>query len=222
VENETMEMKSKTKNRRNLNRTRQRILDAAAREFAEHGLPGARVDAIARRARANKAMIYYIFGGKEQLHLAVLEELFEEKTRGLNERMELEPMAWPDFLAMLKNYFETFVERREYAQLMLHDIATGGQALRRLQKKRPELFEVFGRLSDAVRAAMRQGILREMDADKGVMMLLLIIASLACMLPHMDLARLPGSAARQNLSDPGQWQLFLAEVLQRIVLRQPA
>ena len=49
-----MAMKNQFKNRRDLTRTRQRILDAAAREFAEHGLPGARVDDIARRARANK------------------------------------------------------------------------------------------------------------------------------------------------------------------------
>ena len=53
--------------------TRQRILDAATKEFARLGLGGARVDAIAARAKANKRMIYHYFGNKSRLFLAVLE-----------------------------------------------------------------------------------------------------------------------------------------------------
>ena len=75
---------SKNKGQRDLAATRKRILTAAAREFALKGLEGARIDRIAGRSGSNKAMIYYIFGGKEDLHLAVLENLFEEKTRSLD------------------------------------------------------------------------------------------------------------------------------------------
>jgi len=53
-------------------RTRTRILDAAMRAFAKAGLAGARVDAIARRARANKRMIYHYFGSKRGLFEAVV------------------------------------------------------------------------------------------------------------------------------------------------------
>src|SRR5262245_35096260 len=49
-----------------------RILAAAAREFAARGYAGARVDRIARRARVNKAMLYYHFGSKQQLYRALL------------------------------------------------------------------------------------------------------------------------------------------------------
>jgi AcrR family transcriptional regulator len=45
-----------------------RILAAAAAEFAERGFAGARVDRIARRARVNKAMIYYHFASKQRLY----------------------------------------------------------------------------------------------------------------------------------------------------------
>jgi hypothetical protein len=48
--------------------TKEDILRIATEEFAEHGLTGARVDAIARRTRTSKRMIYYYFGGKEALH----------------------------------------------------------------------------------------------------------------------------------------------------------
>jgi AcrR family transcriptional regulator len=62
-------------------RTRQEILAAAREEFAEHGLRGARVDAIAARTNTVKRMIYYYFGSKEGLYLAVLEEAYADIRR---------------------------------------------------------------------------------------------------------------------------------------------
>ena len=56
--------------------TRARILDAATWEFARFGLGGARVDRIAARAAANKRMLYYYFGDKDALFLAVLENAY--------------------------------------------------------------------------------------------------------------------------------------------------
>ena len=58
-------------------RTRARILHAATREFARHGLGGARVDRIAAGAGANKRMLYYYFGDKDALFQAVLEHSYE-------------------------------------------------------------------------------------------------------------------------------------------------
>ncbi|HET9734394.1 MAG TPA: TetR/AcrR family transcriptional regulator [Burkholderiales bacterium] len=59
--------------RRNPARNQERILKAATEEFARYGLGGARVDRIAARAGANKRMLYYYYGNKEDLFLAVLE-----------------------------------------------------------------------------------------------------------------------------------------------------
>jgi TetR/AcrR family transcriptional regulator len=53
-------------------RTRRRILDAALKEFSSRGFSGARVDAIACRAGANKRMLYHYFGDKKGLFRAVL------------------------------------------------------------------------------------------------------------------------------------------------------
>jgi AcrR family transcriptional regulator len=57
-------------------RTRARILAAATDEFARYGLGGARVDRIANAADTNKRMLYYYFGNKEGLFLAVLEATY--------------------------------------------------------------------------------------------------------------------------------------------------
>ncbi|GAA1275766.1 TetR/AcrR family transcriptional regulator [Streptomyces aureus] len=57
-------------------RTKAEILDVATQEFARAGYTGARVDEIAARTRTTKRMIYYYFGGKEQLFTAVLEHAY--------------------------------------------------------------------------------------------------------------------------------------------------
>ncbi|NVO15229.1 MAG: TetR/AcrR family transcriptional regulator [Rhodoplanes sp.] len=61
---------------RDAERTRQAILAAAEVEFADKGLAGARVDAIAEQSGANKQMLYYYFGSKENLYVAVLERAY--------------------------------------------------------------------------------------------------------------------------------------------------
>lgn len=61
---------------RDAGRTRREILDEATREFADRGYAGGRVDEIAARTRTTKRMIYYYFGGKEQLYVAVLEKAY--------------------------------------------------------------------------------------------------------------------------------------------------
>jgi TetR/AcrR family transcriptional regulator len=64
---------------RNPKRTRELILSAALKEFAAHGFAGARVDAIASRAKINKRMLYHYFGNKEKLFRAVLRQKIAER-----------------------------------------------------------------------------------------------------------------------------------------------
>ncbi len=99
-------------------RTRAAILAAATGEFTANGLTGARVDAIAKRARVNKRMIYHYFGGKDGLYLAVLEATYAairaaEMELHLGDRDPVEGMrelvlftwryflAHPEFLSLL-------------------------------------------------------------------------------------------------------------------------
>jgi AcrR family transcriptional regulator len=63
-------------------RTKAAILRAARDEFCDQGFEGARVDAIAARAGANKRLLYHYFGNKEALYTAVLHDAYEEIRRG--------------------------------------------------------------------------------------------------------------------------------------------
>jgi len=107
-------------NRRNPARNQERILKAATEEFACYGLGGARVDRIAARAGANKRMLYYYYGNKEDLFLTVLEARYAHIRRaelGLH-LLDLDPVqgmrrmvefTWnyylkhPEFLTLLNS-----------------------------------------------------------------------------------------------------------------------
>ena len=52
---------------------KERLLEAAFAEFTKRGFSGARVDEIASRAKANKALLYQYYGDKEALFKHVLE-----------------------------------------------------------------------------------------------------------------------------------------------------
>ncbi len=74
---------------KNADATRSRILEAARIEFSRHGLAGARVDAIAERAQANKRMIYHYFGSKEGLFQRVIENAYLD-IRGAEQKLKLD------------------------------------------------------------------------------------------------------------------------------------
>jgi AcrR family transcriptional regulator len=62
--------------RRDPEATRRNILEIATEEFADKGFSGARVDDIAARTNTSKRMIYYYFGDKEGLFVAVIEQAY--------------------------------------------------------------------------------------------------------------------------------------------------
>jgi AcrR family transcriptional regulator len=82
--------------------TRRRLLDAAAREFAEYGIAGARVDRIATAAKSNKAQIYHYFGNKDGLFEAVMSELARDTLR----EAPIDATNLPDYAGRL---FDRFV-----------------------------------------------------------------------------------------------------------------
>lgn len=56
--------------------TRDSILRAATKVFAKHGYAGGRIEQISKAAKSYDRMIYYYFGSKEGLFIAVLEEMY--------------------------------------------------------------------------------------------------------------------------------------------------
>jgi AcrR family transcriptional regulator len=119
---------------RNADATQKRILEAARQEFAQLGLGGARVDAIAARAKANKRMIYHYFGNKEQLFTAVLDAAYTD-IRMAERALELEKLDPVEAIVRLVRFtwdyylkhpeFLTFVnsENLHKARHLKHSVA---------------------------------------------------------------------------------------------------
>jgi len=198
--------------KRDLDRTRRLILDAAIEEFARIGLQGARVDTIAKNAGVNKAMIYYIFENKEELYLAALEKLFEEKTKGIDP-----PPKDAEVVELMLNYFDAFASNHQIVRMIIHDVASGGEALRELKRRRPDLFEPFAMVSDLLLMRINEGKAQPIDTDKAVTLSILVLISLVAFRPHMDLIRDSGTPANEALSDLNSWKSFLAKLVLKVL-----
>ncbi len=109
--------------------SRQRILAAAAAEFAARGFSGATVDRIAARAHLNKAMIYYHFRNKQALYRELIRSLF---TR-LGEDMKLIVDSDRTPFEKLDTFIESLVTQGmahpDLPPIMLREIAEGGRHL---------------------------------------------------------------------------------------------
>jgi AcrR family transcriptional regulator len=121
---------------RDAERTRAELLAVATEVFAESGYSGARVDEIAERTRTTKRMIYYYFGGKEQLYMAVLENAY----RGIREAEQrlqvdhVDPVVAMRRLAELT--FDHHLDHQAFIRLVSIENIHRGQFIRRLDSLR--------------------------------------------------------------------------------------
>ncbi len=111
-----------------------RILEAAKKEFAAHGLAGARVDRIAADAGANKRMLYYHVGNKEDLYLAVLEGAYEQ-IRVEERSLDLEHLDPPDAIERLISFtWNYFLRNPEFLALLNTENLERARHLKRSDK----------------------------------------------------------------------------------------
>jgi TetR/AcrR family transcriptional regulator len=97
-----------------------RILEAAAEEFALHGLEGCRINQVAQRAAVTKQLIYHYFIGRDQLYAAMLEKV---SLRGIDELLALDLdrlPAIPALEVMLNTIFDQY-RRRPYLMRLALD-----------------------------------------------------------------------------------------------------
>ena len=145
---------------RNPAKSRERILGAATGEFARHGLGGARVDRIAARAGANKRMLYYYFGSKEGLFLAVLEESYAN-IRQAERSLDLEHRDPREALRRLVEFtWEYYLAHPEFMTLLNSENLHKGRHLGRSRRVRGMHSPLVGTLRDILRRGERAGLFR--------------------------------------------------------------
>ncbi len=120
--NETVHSARKAPKRTNdPERTMAGIMAVATQEFAAKGLAGARIDAIADATHTSKRMIYYYFGNKEGLYLAVLEDAYR-RIRATEAELHLADLAPEEALKALVGFtFDHHNSNQDFIRLVMSE-----------------------------------------------------------------------------------------------------
>ena len=155
-------MKSSTPEprQRDADRSQLGILVAARDEFAEHGLAGARVDRIAERAGLNKRLIYYYFGSKDELFLAVLENVYAD-IRAAEKELHLLDMPPPEAIRKLTEFtWNYYLDHPEFLTLLNSANLHQARHLERSKRVREMNSPLIQTLGDILERGRKDGILR--------------------------------------------------------------
>jgi AcrR family transcriptional regulator len=145
--------------------SRAAILRAAAQEFAQHGIAGARTDAIAREARVNKALIYYYFKDKETLHGAVLDDAFSGLKTSVFRVLDSNLPPRDKMLAYAGAYFDFIASNQLYPRLMQREMmrAREGQSAHIDKIIKAYIRPIFEKVSEVMREGIARGDFRAVD-----------------------------------------------------------
>lgn len=198
---------------------RECIVAAATREFAERGFDGARIDAITRAARVNKALLYYYFPNKQALYRG----LVLDHIGALGERLAAAEDAALPAPAVLERLVATFLDlaaARPFAPLFLvREILNGwghledGDFAVLVAQARP--------IVDTVRRGVADGTFRPVPPR---FVHLLLTGAMTLFLAS-SAARARGAlvVGQPDLDpDPGAFARFVADVLVRGLAVEPS
>ncbi|MFZ0417841.1 MAG: TetR/AcrR family transcriptional regulator [Candidatus Sulfotelmatobacter sp.] len=146
--------------------SRAAILQAAAKEFSENGIAGARTDAIARQARVNKALLYYYFKDKETLYGAVLDSAFSGMKTSVFRVLDSDLPAREKIMAYVGAYFDFIASNQIYPKLMQREMMRAREGhsehIERLVKT---YFQpVYRRVGKLLHKGIAEGEFRKVDA----------------------------------------------------------
>ncbi len=150
----------KTAPKRNAQETRQRLLEAARREFARRGLEGARVEDVIAGAGVSKQVLFYHFGSKESLYVEVLKES-HERFRSRDD--ELDPTIDDPVEAIRRLVIFTFDhvrDNQDFVRLLADENLHGGRHLASMRDIADLYTPLIGRIRTILERGERRGLFR--------------------------------------------------------------
>ena len=146
---------------RDAERTRAELLAVATEVFAEDGYSGARVDDIAERTRTTKRMIYYYFGSKEGLYLAVLQDAYN----GIRDAERSIDVDHTDPLPAMRQLaeltFDHHVTHEAFIRLVAIENIHRGEFINRLESLRTASQPAVTRLDEILQRGRATGDFRD-------------------------------------------------------------
>ncbi|HLX83058.1 MAG TPA: TetR/AcrR family transcriptional regulator [Terriglobales bacterium] len=140
-------------------------MKAAVAEFSEHGIAGARTDAIALAAHVNKALLYYYFKDKDALYEAVLDHVFS----GMHERLMpvLDSSSPPrqKMLEYLGTYFDYIAANPQFPRVVQAEwMRSGAKGSVHMQRIAKQYFRpLFGKLAGVLHEGVVAGQFRPVN-----------------------------------------------------------
>lgn len=195
--------------------TRDGILRAAIKVFAKHGYDGGSVEKISKTARSYDRMIYYYFGSKEGLYIAVLEEIYRrfneaEATLALDRERPMQALE-----AVIRFVIRYYRDHPEFVTLLNTENLHRGRHISKLPRAREYSSPAVGVIDEILRIASARGLARD---DITARDLYLMIAALGYFYQsnRFTLSAFLGEALEAPASF-ARWEAFVIDAVLRTV-----
>ncbi len=136
-----------------------RILDTATKVFAEVGFAGARMDEIAKRAKVNKATIYYSIGDKVALYGRVLHEVFSDTAERIAENIRRQETPEKKLRTFIRNLARTMEENPNVPPIMMRELASGASSFPQMVAS--DFGRIIGMLMEILEEGRKKGVFIE-------------------------------------------------------------
>jgi len=193
--------------------TKDSILRAAIKVFAKHGFVGGSVEKISKAAKSYDRMIYYYFGNKEGLFVAVLEETyrrFNEAESGLDLDLErpVEALA-----AVIRFAFRYYQKHPEFIRLLNTENLHRGKHIGKSLRAREYSSPAIGVIDKLLSSGVAKGLFR---ADCSARDLYLLIAAAGYF--YQSNRHTLSAFLGENLEAPealAHWETFVNDIVLR-------
>ena len=197
--------------------SRDNILRAATKVFAKHGFAGGRIEQISTAAKSYDRMIYYYFGSKEALYIAVLEDTYRrfnqaEQALALDTRQPVQALG--ELIRFVWRYYQ---KNPEFITLLNTENLHRGKYIAKSERAREYSSPVIAITDSVLRSGAEQGLFR---ADLNARDLYLMIASMAYF--YLSNRFTLSSFLGENLEAPAalaHWEWFVVDAVQRTCAR---
>ena len=193
--------------------SRDNILRAATQVFAKHGFAGGRIEQISTAAKSYDRMIYYYFGSKEALYIAVLEDTYRrfnqaEQALALDTRQPVQALG--ELIRFVWRYYQ---KNPEFITLLNTENLHRGKYIAKSERARDYSSPVIAITDSVLRSGAEQGLFR---SDLNARDLYLMIAAMAYF--YLSNRFTLSSFLGENLEAPAalaHWEGFVVDAVQR-------
>lgn len=199
--------------------SRANLLRAATRIFAKHGFAGGRVGQISKAAKSYDRMIYYYFGSKEGLYIAVIEDIYRRMNEA-EEALALDEHQPVESLKTVVRFVCGYYRRHpEFVTLLNNENLLQGRHIAKMQSAQQYSSPAISVLQLLLAAGRAQGVFRD---DVAVQDVYMMIAALGYF-PQSNRFTLSEFLGRP-IDDPvasARWEAFVVDAVLRTVMREP-